>query len=122
MCLAENSFIPPGIVHMFQRTVFIPPGIVHMFQRTVPTPPGILRMFQRTVLISPGIVRIFGEQFLYRLGIVSALKRTSFHTKWYFECFSENSFQLHLTALRLRTKSVHQVSCLAKVNFLFFFV
>ena len=51
--LAENSFIPPGIVHMFQRTVFIPPGIV--------------RMFQRTVLIPPGIVHIFREQFLYHL-------------------------------------------------------
>ena len=53
VCLAENSFIPPGIVHRFQRTVFIPPGIV--------------RMFQRTVLIPPGIVRIFREQFLYHL-------------------------------------------------------
>ena len=53
VCLAENIFIPPGIVHMFQRTVFIPPGIV--------------RMFQRTVLIPPGIVRIFREQFLYHL-------------------------------------------------------
>ena len=34
--------------------------------------------FQRTVFIPPGIV--------------SALKRTSFYTKWYFKCFSENSF------------------------------
>ena len=32
VCLTENSFMPPGIVHMFQRTVFIPPGIVYVFR------------------------------------------------------------------------------------------
>ena len=77
VCLAENSFIPPGIVHMFQRTVFIPPGIVRMFQRSSYTT-WYCAYFQRTVFIPPGIV--------------SALKRTSFYTKWYFKCFSENSF------------------------------
>ena len=68
VCLAENSFIPPGIVHVcLAENSFIPPGIVHMFQRTVFIPPSILRMFQRTVLIPPGIVHIFREQFLYHL-------------------------------------------------------
>ena len=78
--------MPPGIVHMFQRTVFIPPGIVCALQRTVFIPPGIVCALQRTVFIPPGIVK----------------------------CFSENSFPHHLTVLRLWTKSVHQVLCLTK--------
>ena len=52
VCFAENSFIPPGIVHMFQRTVFIPPGIVSALKRTSFIPNDILSAFQRTVFPS----------------------------------------------------------------------
>ena len=71
VCLAENSFIPPGIVRMFQRTVLIPSGIV--------------RIFREQCLYHLVLCVCFREQFLYHL-VLCIFSENSFYTTWYCEC------------------------------------
>ena len=84
--------------------------------RTVLYQPVLCFSFQRTVSYHP-VLCSFSENSFIPPGIPSALKKNKFYTTWYFKVLFREQFSLHLTALRLRTKSVYQVLCLAKVNF-----